>query len=83
MLNNCLENALTLYFKSLFIWSKLGIPSHLFDLRLIVSSGYGRLGCRAFVFFKGPLLNETRAHTHTKSHLYTRFQPLLLKLNLP
>ena len=72
VLNNCLENALTLCLKSLFIWPKLGIPSHLCDLRLSVSSGCGQLGCRAFVFFKEPLLNGTRAHTHThtKSHLY-------------
>ena len=72
MLNNYLENVFTLCFKSLFIWPKLGIPSHLCDLRLSVSSGCGRLACRAFVFFKEPLLNGTRArtHTHTISHLY-------------
>ena len=71
MLNNCLENALTLCFRSLFIWPKLVIPSHLYDLRLSVSSGCWRLGCRALMFFKEPLLNGTRAHTHTRSHLYT------------
>ena len=71
MLHNCLENSLTLCFKSLSIWIKLGIPSHLCDLRLSVSSGYGRLSCRAFVFFKEPLLNGTHAHTHTRSHLYS------------
>ena len=71
MLNNCLENALTLCFKSLFIFQKLRIPSRLCDIILSVSSGYGRLGCRAFMFFKEPLLNGTRAHTHTKSPLYT------------
>ena len=72
MLNNYLENALTLCFKSLFIWPKLGISSHLCDQRFSVSSGCGRLGCRAFVFFKEPLLNGTRAHTHNRSHLYTK-----------
>ena len=71
MLNNCLENALTLCFKSLFYLAKLRIPSHLCDLRLSVSSGCWRLGCRAFVFFKELLLNGTRARAHTKSHLYT------------
>ena len=71
MLNNYLENALTLCFKSLLIWPKLGIPSHLCDLRLSVSSGCGRLGRRAFVFFKEPLLNGTRAHTHTHTHTHT------------
>ena len=64
MLSNYLENALTLCFKILFIWPKLGIPSYLCDLRFSVSSGYGRLGCRAFMFFKEPLLNGTRVHTH-------------------
>ena len=34
MLNNCLENALTLCFKRLFYLAKLGIPSHLCDIRL-------------------------------------------------
>ena len=86
MLNNCLENALKLCFKSLFIWLKIGIPSHLCNLRLSVSSGCGRLGCRVFAFFKEPLLNGTHAQTHTHT-LYLictpRFQPLLLKLNLP
>ena len=71
MFNNYLENVLTLCFKILFICLKPGIPSHLCDLSLSVSSGYGRLGCRAFMFFKEPLLNGTRAHTHTRSHLYT------------
>ena len=70
MLNNCLDNALTLFFKSLFIWPKLGIPSHLCDLRLSVSSGCGRLGFRTFMFFKEPLLNGTHAHTYIRSHLY-------------
>ena len=65
MLNNCLENALTLFFKSLFYLTKLEIPSHLCGLILSVSSACGRLGCRAFVFFKEPLLNGTHAHTHT------------------
>ena len=64
MLDNYLENALTLCFKSLFIWPKLGIPSHLCDLSLSVSSVCGMIGCRAFVFFKEPLLNGTPAHTH-------------------
>ena len=64
MLNNYLENALTLCFKSLFYSAKLGIPSHLCDLRLSVSSGCGRLGCSAFVFLKEPLRNGNRAHTH-------------------
>ena len=83
MLNNYLENVLTLYFKRLFIWPKLRIPSHLCDLRLSVSSGCGRLACRAFVFFKEPLLNGTRARTHTLYLICTsRFRPLLLKLNL-
>ena len=71
MLNNCLDNALTLCFKSLFIWPKLGIPSYLCYLRLSVSSGCGRLGFRAFMFFKEPLLNGTRAQTYIRSHLYT------------
>ena len=70
MLNNCLENALTLCSKSLFIWPKLGIPSHLCDLRLSVSSSCGRVGFRAFMFFKEQFLNGTRAHTHIRSHLY-------------
>ena len=65
MLNNFLENALSLCFKSLFIWPKLGIPSHLCDLRLSVSRGYGRRDCRAFVFFKEPLLNGTSTYAHT------------------
>ena len=74
MLNNCLENALTLCFKSLFIWSKLGIPSHLCGLRLSLSSGCGRLGCRALVFFKEPLLNGTSAHTYIRSQLYAEVE---------
>ena len=53
------------------LYVKLGIPSHLCDLRLSVSGGCGRLGFRAFMFFKEPLLNGTRAHTHIRSHLYT------------
>ena len=64
MLNNYLENALTLCFKSLFYLAKLGIPSHLCDLRLSVSSGCERLGCRVFMFFKVPLFIGTHAHTH-------------------
>ena len=44
MLSNCLEKALTLCFKNLFIWPKLRLPSHLCDLRLSVSSGCGSLG---------------------------------------
>ena len=72
MLNNCLENALTLCFKILFIFPKLRIPSHLCDLRLSVSSSYGRLGYRAFVVFKEPLLNGAYAHTHARSHFYTK-----------
>ena len=68
MLNNCLENALTLCFKSLFIWLKLRIPSHLCDLRLSVFSGCGKLGFRAFMFIKESLLNGTHAHTHTHTH---------------
>ena len=71
MFDNCLESALTLCFKSLFIWLKLRIPSHLCDLRLSVSNGCGRLGFRAFMFFKEPLLNGTRAQSHIRSHLYT------------
>ena len=73
MLNNRLDNALTLSFKILFIWPKLRISSHLCDLRLSVSNGCGRLGFRAFMFFKEPLLNGTRAHTHIRSHLYIEF----------
>ena len=69
--------------KFVFIWPKLGIPSHLYNPRLSVSSGYGRLGCRAFVFFKELLLNGTRAHTQKINLNCTpRFQLLLLKLNL-
>ena len=71
MLNNCLKNGLTLCFKSLFYLDELGIQSHLCDLRLSVSSGCGRLGCRFFMFFKESLLIRTRAHAHTRSHLYT------------
>ena len=84
MLSYNFENALTLCFKSLFVWPKLGIPSHLYDLRLSVSSGYGRLGYRDFVFFKEPLLNGTGAYTHTLDLNCTpRLRPLILKLNLP
>ena len=72
MLSNYFENALTLCFKSLFVWPKLRIPSHLCDLRLSVSSGCGRLGYRDFVFFKEPLLNGTGAYTHTRSQFYTK-----------
>ena len=85
MLNNCLEIALTLCFKSLFYLAKTWVPSHLCDLRLSVSSGCGRLGCRAFVFFKEPLLNGTHAHTHThtRSHFYIEVSAYFSQINLP
>ena len=53
VLNNYMRMLCHCASKVCFIWSKLGIPSHLCDLRLSVSSGYGRLGMWSYLVFQG------------------------------
>ena len=81
MLNNYLENALKFCFKSLFIWPKLGIPSHLCDLRLSVSSACS-LVVESSCFSRNHLLMEL-VHTHTHTLDLICIRPLYLKQKLP